>query len=94
MVHAPHEKLVVLQGLDDFIVVDTPDVLLICKKENEQQVKDFLTVVKKIKAINIYSYPPRPAALLIASIFFIGFNAATLMVSSIKISGSSYFMHR
>lgn len=49
MVHAPHEKLVVLQGLDGFIVVDTPDVLLICKKENEQQVKDFLSLVKKHK---------------------------------------------
>ncbi len=49
MIHAPNEKLVVLQGLDDFIVVDTPDVLLICKKENEQQVKDFLSIVKKHK---------------------------------------------
>ena len=49
MIHAPHEKLVVLQGLDDFIVVDTQDVLLICKKENEQQVKEFLNLVKKHK---------------------------------------------
>ena len=49
MVFAPHEKLVVLQGLDNFIVVDTHDVLLICKKENEQQVKEFLSEVKKKK---------------------------------------------
>ncbi len=49
MVSAPHEKLVVLQGLDDFIVVDTQDVLLICKKEKEQQVKEFLAEVKKKK---------------------------------------------
>lgn len=49
MIHVSNEKLVVLQGLDGFIVVDTPDVLLICKKENEQQVKDFLSVVKKNK---------------------------------------------
>ncbi len=40
------EKLVVLHGLDDFIVVDTDDVLLICKKENEQEIK---TVVKEVK---------------------------------------------
>lgn len=49
MVSAPHEKLVVLQGLDDFIVVDTHDILLICKKEKEQQVKEFLSEVKKKK---------------------------------------------
>ena len=31
IVHAESGKLVLLQGLDDFIVVDTQDVLLICK---------------------------------------------------------------
>ena len=49
MISANHEKLLVLQGLDDFIVVDTNDVLLICKKEKEQQVKEFLSEVKKKK---------------------------------------------
>ena len=39
LVSAPEEKLLVLQGLEDFIVVDTKDVLLICKKDKEQQVK-------------------------------------------------------
>ena len=48
-VSAPNEKLLVLQGLDDFIIVDTKDALLICKKEKEQQVKDFLSEVKKKK---------------------------------------------
>jgi len=36
MVSVPNNKLLVLQGLDDFIVVDTKDVLLICKKDKEQ----------------------------------------------------------
>jgi mannose-1-phosphate guanylyltransferase len=49
LISAPEEKLLVLQGLDDFIVVDTKDVLLICKKEKEQQVKEFLAEVKKKK---------------------------------------------
>ena len=49
MVHAPDEKLVVLQGLDDFIVVDTRDVLLICKKEKEQEIKEFVAEVKRNK---------------------------------------------
>ena len=49
MVSAPTEKLIVLQGLDDFIVVDTQDILLICKKEKEQQIKDYLAEVKRNK---------------------------------------------
>ena len=49
MVSASHEKLLVLQGLDDFIIVDTDDVLLICKKEKEQQVKEYVAEVKRNK---------------------------------------------
>ena len=43
----PIIKLVVLQGLEDYIVVDTKDVLLICKKEKEQEIKDYVAEVKK-----------------------------------------------
>lgn len=49
MVHTPDNKLVVLQGLDDFIVVDTKDALLICKKDKEQEIKDFVAEVKRNK---------------------------------------------
>jgi mannose-1-phosphate guanylyltransferase len=49
MVHAPDNKLLVLQGLDDFIIVDTKDVLLICKKEKEQEIKEFVAEVKRNK---------------------------------------------
>jgi mannose-1-phosphate guanylyltransferase len=49
MVHAPNTKLVVLQGLDDFIVVDTKDVLLICKKDKEQEIKEYVAEVKRNK---------------------------------------------
>jgi mannose-1-phosphate guanylyltransferase len=41
--------LVLLQGLEDFIIVDTKDVLLICKKENEQDIKDYVAEVKRNK---------------------------------------------
>ncbi|MBP6796368.1 MAG: mannose-1-phosphate guanylyltransferase, partial [Saprospiraceae bacterium] len=34
-------------GVDDLIVVNTKDALLICKKENEQQIKDYLSKVKE-----------------------------------------------
>jgi mannose-1-phosphate guanylyltransferase len=47
VVHVPDNKLVLLQGLDDFIVVDTKDVLLICKKEKEQEIKDYVADVKR-----------------------------------------------
>jgi len=49
MVQVPLNKLVVLQGLDDFIVVDTKDVLLICKKDKEQEIKDYVAEVKRNK---------------------------------------------
>ncbi|MDB5232312.1 MAG: mannose-phosphate guanylyltransferase [Chitinophagaceae bacterium] len=47
IVSAPEDKLVVLQGLDDFIVVDTKDVLLICKKDKEQEIKEYVSEVKR-----------------------------------------------
>jgi len=47
MVHASDKKLLVLQGLDNFIVVDTRDVLLICKKDKEQEIKDYVAEVKR-----------------------------------------------
>jgi mannose-1-phosphate guanylyltransferase len=49
MVHANNKKLVLLQGLDDFIVVDTEDVLLICRKDKEQEIKEYVAEVKRNK---------------------------------------------
>jgi mannose-1-phosphate guanylyltransferase len=40
-------KIAVVQGLKDFIVVDSGDVLLIVKKEEEQNIKNYLEDVKK-----------------------------------------------
>lgn len=49
MVKAPNEKLVVLQGLEKFIVVDTQDILLICERNREQQIKEYVAEVKRNK---------------------------------------------
>jgi mannose-1-phosphate guanylyltransferase len=49
IVHSTDKKLILVGGVDDLIVVNTPDALLICKKENEQQIKEYLTKVKEIK---------------------------------------------
>jgi mannose-1-phosphate guanylyltransferase len=49
VVHVPDDKLVVLQGLDDYIIADTKDVLLICQKEKEQEIKEYVAEVKRNK---------------------------------------------
>ncbi len=49
MVHAPKEKLLLLQGMDNYIIVDTPDVLMICKKDKEQEIKEYVAEVKRNK---------------------------------------------
>jgi mannose-1-phosphate guanylyltransferase len=49
MVHAANDKLVVLQGLDNYIVVDTKDVLLICQRDKEQDIKEYVAEVKRNK---------------------------------------------
>lgn len=41
MIHATGEKRVVVQGLNGYIVAEHDDVLLICKLENEQQIKQY-----------------------------------------------------
>ena len=49
VIHANDNKLVLLQGLEDFVVVDTNDVLMICKKDKEQEIKDYMTEIKRNK---------------------------------------------
>lgn len=49
MVKADDSKLVILQGLEQYIVIDTPEVLLICERSKEQQIKDYLAEVKRNK---------------------------------------------
>ncbi|MEZ5084608.1 MAG: mannose-1-phosphate guanylyltransferase, partial [Bacteroidales bacterium] len=46
IVNMPNDKLVVLQGLDDFIVVEEDNILLICRKEDEQNIRDIVNTVK------------------------------------------------
>jgi mannose-1-phosphate guanylyltransferase len=49
MVHNNTDKLLVLQGMEDFILVNTPDVILVCKKEKEQEIKEYVAEVKRNK---------------------------------------------
>ena len=47
IVKMSNEKLVVLQGLNGYIIVENDGILLVCKKEDEQQIKKFVADVKK-----------------------------------------------
>jgi mannose-1-phosphate guanylyltransferase len=46
IINIPGEKVAVIQGLKDYIVVDSGDALLICPKANEQQIRQFTTDIK------------------------------------------------
>lgn len=49
MIKVNNDKLVVIQGLNDFIVVENDSTLLICKKRDEQKIKQFVTDIKSKK---------------------------------------------
>ncbi len=47
MVRTQNGKRVVIQGLNDYIVVEKDDVLLICPKKDEQDIKQIVSQVKE-----------------------------------------------
>lgn len=46
---APDRKLVVVDGLEDYIVVDSEDALLIAPKGDEEKLKNFYNDIKRLK---------------------------------------------
>ena len=46
MVHMHDDRLLVMQGMDDMIVVSTKDALLICRKQDEQMIREFVNDLK------------------------------------------------
>ncbi len=46
IVNLSKEKVAVLQGLDGYIIAESNDTLMICRKEDEQQIKQFVTDVR------------------------------------------------
>jgi len=49
IIKTPQERLVVVQGLEGYIVAEYDNVLLICQRSEEQRVKDFVADVKAKK---------------------------------------------
>jgi len=46
VIQMPNDKLAVIHGLDGFIVVESDGILLICKKEQEQEIRQLVNRVK------------------------------------------------
>lgn len=46
IISLPKEKIAIINGLRDYIVVDTEDVLLICPRAEEQNIKKYIDEVK------------------------------------------------
>lgn len=49
LIQGPEEKLIVVQGLEGYLVAECDNVLLICKKDDEQKFRDFVADVKDKK---------------------------------------------
>lgn len=49
IINTPKNKVVVVQGLDDYIVSESNNVLLICRKQDEQHIRQFVTDVQMKK---------------------------------------------
>lgn len=49
IVNMPNDKLVILHGLDGYIAVESEGTLLVCKKEDEQQIRQFVNDVRMNK---------------------------------------------
>jgi len=47
VIHSPPGKIVIIQGLDDYIVADTEKGLLICRKDKEQEIKEYVAELTK-----------------------------------------------
>lgn len=46
LIYLPKDKVAVVSGLKDYIVVDTEDVLMICPKSDEHSIKSFIEDIK------------------------------------------------
>lgn len=46
IIHSETDRLVILNGVNDYIVVDTEGVLMLCKKTNEKNIRHFLNDIR------------------------------------------------
>lgn len=48
IVNAQDDMLVVLQGLEDYIVVQNSNILMVCKRRDEQKIKQYVTDIRTV----------------------------------------------
>ena len=46
IINVPDDKLVVLQGLKDYIVVQNEGIILVCRRKDEQKIKQYVNEIK------------------------------------------------
>jgi mannose-1-phosphate guanylyltransferase len=46
IINVPDKKLVVVQGLDNYIVAAKDNALLICRKEDEQKIRNIVNDIR------------------------------------------------
>jgi len=46
LINVPKNKIVVVQGLEDYIIAESDDILLICKRNDEKKIREFVNDVK------------------------------------------------
>ena len=49
LIKGPKDKLIIVQGLQNYLVTECDNVLLICRRDNEQKFRDFVADVKENK---------------------------------------------
>ena len=45
IVRTPQDKIVILQGLEDYVVVEENNILVVCKKEDQNAIRKFVNDV-------------------------------------------------
>lgn len=53
------DRLVMVVGLDEIVVVDTPDALLVTSKSNSQKVKNGVQLLERLNRPEVHSYKPK-----------------------------------
>jgi mannose-1-phosphate guanylyltransferase len=46
IINVQDDKLVVLQGLEDYIIVQNENIILVCRREDEQKIKQYVNEIK------------------------------------------------
>jgi mannose-1-phosphate guanylyltransferase len=49
VINLPKNKLLVVEGLENYIIAESEDVLMICKRDNERRIRDFVNDVEEKK---------------------------------------------